>query len=172
MRCWTLRDLGLAAWTDTRTRKKLRHPDHYIHFKLVFINVWANKLLLTWNLTTFFFLPSVSSSPPPCREAPCTMGDEDWYTPEVPESVLELFSSRNWTMDDPSPACMCSCDGKKKMLPDCPAGAGGLPLPEVRARGVVGRYERRTHTFNLYGMLVLHPVNLLINLISWQMFQQ
>uniref|UniRef100_A0A669BVQ2 ATP binding cassette subfamily A member 1 n=1 Tax=Oreochromis niloticus TaxID=8128 RepID=A0A669BVQ2_ORENI len=65
-------------------------------------------------------------------EAPCTMGDEDWYTPEVPESVLELFSSRNWTMDDPSPACMCSCDGKKKMLPDCPAGAGGLPPPEVR----------------------------------------
>lgn len=62
------------------------------------------------------------------------MGDEDWYTPEVPESVLELFSSRNWTMDDPSPACMCSCDGKKKMLPDCPAGAGGLPPPEVRAR--------------------------------------
>uniref|UniRef100_A0A669CID2 P-type phospholipid transporter n=1 Tax=Oreochromis niloticus TaxID=8128 RepID=A0A669CID2_ORENI len=64
-------------------------------------------------------------------EAPCTMGDEDWYTPEVPESVLELFSSRNWTMDDPSPACMCSCDGKKKMLPDCPAGAGGLPPPEM-----------------------------------------
>uniref|UniRef100_A0AAX7VHF3 P-type phospholipid transporter n=1 Tax=Astatotilapia calliptera TaxID=8154 RepID=A0AAX7VHF3_ASTCA len=64
-------------------------------------------------------------------EAPCTMGDEDWYTPEVPESVLELFSSRNWTMDDPSPACMCSCDGKKKMLPDCPAGAGGLPPPEL-----------------------------------------
>lgn len=57
MRCWTLRDLGLAAWTDTRTRKKLRHPEHYIHFKLVFINVWANQLLLTWNLTTFFFYP-------------------------------------------------------------------------------------------------------------------
>lgn len=100
------------------------------------------------------------------------MGDEDWYTPEVPESVLELFSSRNWTMDDPSPACMCSCDGKKKMLPDCPAGAGGLPPPEVRARGVVGGYKRMTHTFNLYGMLILYPVNLLINPPSWQMFQQ
>lgn len=69
------------------------------------------------------------------REAPCTMGDEDWDTPEVPESVQQLFSSRNWTMDDPSPACFCSARGKKKMLPDCPPGAGGLPPPEVRTPG-------------------------------------
>lgn len=65
------------------------------------------------------------------REAPCTMGDEDWNLPEVPESVQELLSSNNWTMENPSPACFCSCDGNKKMLPDCPAGAGGLPPPEV-----------------------------------------
>ncbi|XP_071314730.1 phospholipid-transporting ATPase ABCA1b isoform X1 [Trachinotus anak] len=64
-------------------------------------------------------------------EAPCTLGDEDWNTPDIPESVQQLFSSRNWTMEDPSPACFCSCDGKKKMLPDCPAGAGGLPPPEM-----------------------------------------
>lgn len=70
--------------------------------------------------------------PPGLREAPCTMGDEDWNTPEVPESVQQLFSSNNWTMEDPSPACFCSYDGRKKMLPDCPAGAGGLPPPEVR----------------------------------------
>ncbi|XP_078025720.1 phospholipid-transporting ATPase ABCA1b isoform X1 [Epinephelus lanceolatus] len=68
----------------------------------------------------------------PIPEAPCTMGDEEWKTPEVPESVLQLFSSANWTMEDPSPACFCSCDGKKKMLPDCPAGAGGLPPPEMK----------------------------------------
>uniref|UniRef100_A0A668ANU0 P-type phospholipid transporter n=1 Tax=Myripristis murdjan TaxID=586833 RepID=A0A668ANU0_9TELE len=66
------------------------------------------------------------------HNAPCTMGDEDWSIPEIPESVQQLFSSGNWTMDDPSPACFCSCDGKKKMLPDCPAGAGGLPPPEMR----------------------------------------
>uniref|UniRef100_A0A7N8XZJ3 P-type phospholipid transporter n=1 Tax=Mastacembelus armatus TaxID=205130 RepID=A0A7N8XZJ3_9TELE len=59
-------------------------------------------------------------------EAPCTMGDDNWHIPNVPESVQQLFSSGNWTMEDPSPACVCSCDGKKKMLPDCPAGAGGL----------------------------------------------
>ncbi|XP_044061667.1 phospholipid-transporting ATPase ABCA1b isoform X2 [Siniperca chuatsi] len=68
----------------------------------------------------------------PIPEAPCTMGDEDWQTPDVPESVQQLFSSTNWTMEDPSPACFCSCDGKKKMLPDCPAGAGGLPPPEMK----------------------------------------
>ncbi|XP_039976120.1 phospholipid-transporting ATPase ABCA1b isoform X1 [Xiphias gladius] len=68
----------------------------------------------------------------PIPEAPCTMGDEDWHTPDVPESVQQLFNSRNWTMEDPSPACFCSCDGRKKMLPDCPAGAGGLPPPEMK----------------------------------------
>ncbi|GAA6225610.1 ATP-binding cassette sub-family A member 1-like [Lates japonicus] len=68
----------------------------------------------------------------PIPEAPCTMGDDDWHIPELPESVQQLFSSRNWTMEDPSPACFCSCNGKKKMLPDCPAGAGGLPPPEMK----------------------------------------
>uniref|UniRef100_A0A3P8TRN4 ATP binding cassette subfamily A member 1 n=1 Tax=Amphiprion percula TaxID=161767 RepID=A0A3P8TRN4_AMPPE len=67
----------------------------------------------------------------PIPEAPCTMGDEDWHTPDVPDSVQQLFSSRNWTMEDPSPACFCSCDGRKKMLPDCPPGAGGLLPPEM-----------------------------------------
>ncbi|KAJ3588548.1 hypothetical protein NHX12_012140, partial [Muraenolepis orangiensis] len=66
----------------------------------------------------------------PIPEAPCTMGDENWAAPEVPDSVRQLFNAANWTMDDPSPACHCSCDGKKKMLPDCPAGAGGLPPME------------------------------------------
>lgn len=59
------------------------------------------------------------------------MGDDDWNIPEVPQSVQQLFSSRNWTMEDPSPSCSCTCDGRKRMLPDCPAGAGGLPPPEV-----------------------------------------
>uniref|UniRef100_A0A1A7XIW1 P-type phospholipid transporter n=2 Tax=Iconisemion striatum TaxID=60296 RepID=A0A1A7XIW1_9TELE len=65
-------------------------------------------------------------------EAPCTMGDEDWHTPDVPMSVQEMFSFRNWTMENPSPACFCTCDGKKRMLPECPAGAGGLPPPEIK----------------------------------------
>lgn len=60
------------------------------------------------------------------------MGDEDWSIPEVPESVSDIFRAANWTMDNPSPACECSCDGKKKMLPECPAGAGGLPPPQIK----------------------------------------
>uniref|UniRef100_H3CLI7 ATP binding cassette subfamily A member 1 n=1 Tax=Tetraodon nigroviridis TaxID=99883 RepID=H3CLI7_TETNG len=68
----------------------------------------------------------------PIPEVPCTMGDEDWKVPEVPESLQQLLSSGNWTMENPSPACLCSCEGNKKMLPECPAGAGGLPPPEMK----------------------------------------
>ncbi|XP_024139098.1 phospholipid-transporting ATPase ABCA1 isoform X1 [Oryzias melastigma] len=65
-------------------------------------------------------------------ESPCTMGDEDWHNPDVPESLQQLFSSGNWTMENPSPCCFCASDGRKRMLPDCPAGAGGLPPPEMK----------------------------------------
>lgn len=34
-------------------------------------------------------------------------------------------------MENPSPLCECSCEEKKKMLPECPPGAGGLPPPQV-----------------------------------------
>uniref|UniRef100_A0A4W5NQN0 P-type phospholipid transporter n=1 Tax=Hucho hucho TaxID=62062 RepID=A0A4W5NQN0_9TELE len=60
------------------------------------------------------------------------MGEEDWTIPEVPESLLELFRTGNWTMEEPSPTCACSCDGRKKMLPECPTGAGGLPPPQMK----------------------------------------
>uniref|UniRef100_A0A673GUN9 P-type phospholipid transporter n=1 Tax=Sinocyclocheilus rhinocerous TaxID=307959 RepID=A0A673GUN9_9TELE len=68
----------------------------------------------------------------PITDVPCTMGDEEWSTQEVAESVMDIFTSTNWTMDNPSPACECSCNGKKKMLPECPAGAGGLPPPQIK----------------------------------------
>uniref|UniRef100_A0AAV2KFR8 P-type phospholipid transporter n=1 Tax=Knipowitschia caucasica TaxID=637954 RepID=A0AAV2KFR8_KNICA len=66
-------------------------------------------------------------------DTPCTMGDEEWSVPPVPEDVLEVFSSpSNWSMSEPSPACYCSCDGNKRMLPECPPGAGGLPPPQMK----------------------------------------
>ncbi|XP_035280221.1 phospholipid-transporting ATPase ABCA1-like isoform X1 [Anguilla anguilla] len=65
-------------------------------------------------------------------DAPCTEGDDNWTIPDVPDSLRDIFQNGNWTMENPSPMCECSCDGRKKMLPDCPAGAGGLPPPQMK----------------------------------------
>ncbi|GAA6093024.1 phospholipid-transporting ATPase ABCA1b [Tachysurus ichikawai] len=67
----------------------------------------------------------------PILDVPCTMGEEEWSIPEVPENVWDVFRHENWTMENPSPECECSCAGKKKMLPECPASAGGLPPPQI-----------------------------------------
>ncbi|KAJ8385274.1 hypothetical protein AAFF_G00191510 [Aldrovandia affinis] len=65
----------------------------------------------------------------PMPDTPCTVGEDDWTVLDIPDSVLDIFRNGNWTMENPSPTCECSCDGRKKMLPECPAGAGGLPPP-------------------------------------------
>ncbi|XP_054548976.1 phospholipid-transporting ATPase ABCA7 isoform X1 [Talpa occidentalis] len=51
--------------------------------------------------------------------------------PEVPEEVAEVLASGNWTPEFPSPACQCSRPGARRLLPDCPAAAGGPPPPQV-----------------------------------------
>ncbi|XP_073522622.1 phospholipid-transporting ATPase ABCA1 isoform X2 [Phyllobates terribilis] len=58
---------------------------------------------------------------------PCSGEDAVWRTQFVPESVEEIFLNGNWSMENPSPACECSNENVKKMLPVCPPGAGGLP---------------------------------------------
>ncbi|KAF3838949.1 hypothetical protein F7725_010717 [Dissostichus mawsoni] len=50
----------------------------------------------------------------PIPEAPCTMGDEDWNFPDVPESVQQLFLSSNWTMDNPSPPASAAARGRRR----------------------------------------------------------
>ncbi|MGH0142230.1 UNVERIFIED_CONTAM: hypothetical protein FKN15_019870 [Acipenser sinensis] len=67
----------------------------------------------------------------PIPDTPCMKDDGDWTMPEVPQSVMDIFTNGNWTMENPSPPCECSKDDKKKMLPECPAGAGGLPPPQI-----------------------------------------
>ncbi|TRY77726.1 hypothetical protein DNTS_029105 [Danionella cerebrum] len=62
----------------------------------------------------------------------CPIKDGEWLIPEIPESVQDIFLSGNWSMENPSPMCECSCEGSKKMLPECPAGAGGLPPPQIK----------------------------------------
>ncbi|KAG9486662.1 hypothetical protein GDO78_006835 [Eleutherodactylus coqui] len=58
---------------------------------------------------------------------PCSGEDEEWKTQSVPQFVEDLFLNGNWSMENPSPACECSNENVKKMLPVCPPGAGGLP---------------------------------------------
>uniref|UniRef100_A0A8B9LV16 P-type phospholipid transporter n=1 Tax=Astyanax mexicanus TaxID=7994 RepID=A0A8B9LV16_ASTMX len=54
--------------------------------------------------------------------------------PEIAETVRDMFVTGNWSMDHPSPSCECSCEHSKKMLPECPPGAGGLPPPQVKTQ--------------------------------------
>uniref|UniRef100_A0A8C0G7B1 P-type phospholipid transporter n=1 Tax=Chelonoidis abingdonii TaxID=106734 RepID=A0A8C0G7B1_CHEAB len=66
--------------------------------------------------------------------APCppVSHERGFWTPEVPRSLAEVFQNTNWTPANPSPACECSSRGARKMLPDCPEAAGGLPPPQVQ----------------------------------------
>lgn len=66
-----------------------------------------------------------------CRDVPCLVGEEEWTTAPVPQTITDLFQNGNWTMENPSPTCQCSSEKIKKMLPVCPLGAGGLPPPQV-----------------------------------------
>uniref|UniRef100_A0AAQ4QFF7 P-type phospholipid transporter n=1 Tax=Gasterosteus aculeatus aculeatus TaxID=481459 RepID=A0AAQ4QFF7_GASAC len=65
---------------------------------------------------------------------------DEWSLTDVPQSVTDMFNNGNWSMENPSPLCECSCGGRKKMLPECPAGAGGLPPPQVHTlQNLTGR---------------------------------
>uniref|UniRef100_A0A4W6CX94 ATP-binding cassette, sub-family A (ABC1), member 1A n=1 Tax=Lates calcarifer TaxID=8187 RepID=A0A4W6CX94_LATCA len=68
----------------------------------------------------------------PIPDTPCTAVEDEWSVPQVSQSVKDMFDKGNWTMENPSPLCECSCEGRKRMLPECPAGAGGLPPPQMK----------------------------------------
>uniref|UniRef100_A0AAX7SS08 P-type phospholipid transporter n=1 Tax=Astatotilapia calliptera TaxID=8154 RepID=A0AAX7SS08_ASTCA len=67
----------------------------------------------------------------PIPDIPCTAVQDEWSVPQVSQSVKDMFDKGNWTMQNPSPLCECSCEGRKRMLPECPSGAGGLPPPQL-----------------------------------------
>ncbi|CAL8309859.1 unnamed protein product [Lota lota] len=52
--------------------------------------------------------------------------------PQVPYSSWEMFNRGNWSRRQPSPNCQCSTEEVRRMLPDCPLGAGGLPPPQMK----------------------------------------
>uniref|UniRef100_A0A672JQR7 P-type phospholipid transporter n=1 Tax=Salarias fasciatus TaxID=181472 RepID=A0A672JQR7_SALFA len=64
----------------------------------------------------------------------CMEREEDnTITPQsfVPYSTWQMFSRGNWSRSSPSPDCECSTEDVRRMLPECPVGAGGLPPPQV-----------------------------------------
>ncbi|XP_058514064.1 phospholipid-transporting ATPase ABCA7 isoform X2 [Ochotona princeps] len=65
--------------------------------------------------------PSQCQSPSACQFLP----------PEVPAVVAETLASGNWSPEAPSPACQCSQPGARRLLPECPATAGGPPPPQA-----------------------------------------
>ncbi|KAM3619144.1 uncharacterized protein V6R79_003683 [Siganus canaliculatus] len=63
----------------------------------------------------------------------CTTGRGGLFMrPHVPYSTWQLFSRGNWSKERPSPDCLCSTENTRRMLPDCPQGAGGLPPPQIK----------------------------------------
>ncbi|KAG7282815.1 hypothetical protein CRUP_012204 [Coryphaenoides rupestris] len=52
--------------------------------------------------------------------------------PQVPYNSWEMFNQGNWSQQQPSPQCQCSTEDVRRMLPDCPLGAGGLPPPQMK----------------------------------------
>ncbi|XP_062869316.1 phospholipid-transporting ATPase ABCA1 [Trichomycterus rosablanca] len=52
--------------------------------------------------------------------------------PQISYTTWQFFSKGNWTAENPSPECECSTEEVRRMLPDCPMGAGGLPPPQIK----------------------------------------
>ncbi|NXL55933.1 ABCA4 protein, partial [Chordeiles acutipennis] len=66
----------------------------------------------------------------PLPNYPCNNKPTAWNTPAVHRNISSLLLSQKWSPQNPSPSCKCSTHKKLTMLPECPAGAGGLPPPQ------------------------------------------
>ncbi|KAJ8408338.1 hypothetical protein AAFF_G00257520 [Aldrovandia affinis] len=52
--------------------------------------------------------------------------------PHVSFDTWKLLSQGNWSAGQTSPECQCSTEDVRRMLPDCPEGAGGIPPPQMK----------------------------------------
>ncbi|XP_072701331.1 phospholipid-transporting ATPase ABCA7 [Ciconia boyciana] len=73
--------------------------------------------------------PGFGTKTGPC---PPASHPDGFLTPPAPPALLEALRRGNWTRAEPSPPCLCSGPGARRMLPDCPEGAGGLPPPQMQ----------------------------------------
>uniref|UniRef100_A0A8C8ICA5 P-type phospholipid transporter n=1 Tax=Oncorhynchus tshawytscha TaxID=74940 RepID=A0A8C8ICA5_ONCTS len=65
------------------------------------------------------------------KDPQCLQEEEGIFMrPQILYSTWQLFNRGNWTADKPSPDCECSSEEVRRMLPDCPEGAGGIPPPQ------------------------------------------
>ncbi|XP_075300324.1 phospholipid-transporting ATPase ABCA7 isoform X3 [Opisthocomus hoazin] len=68
----------------------------------------------------------------PTGPCPPASHPDGFSAPPAPPALLEALRVGNWTRAEPSPPCRCSGPGARRMLPECPPGAGGPPPPQVR----------------------------------------
>uniref|UniRef100_A0A8C8BMC0 P-type phospholipid transporter n=1 Tax=Otus sunia TaxID=257818 RepID=A0A8C8BMC0_9STRI len=71
-----------------------------------------------------------NQSVPLHRNYTCNNMPTAWKTPAVHPNLSSILLSQKWSPKNPSPSCKCSTHKKLIMLPECPAGAGGLPPPQ------------------------------------------
>ncbi|XP_034738177.1 phospholipid-transporting ATPase ABCA1 isoform X2 [Etheostoma cragini] len=72
--------------------------------------------------------------------------------PQVSYSTWQMFSRGNWSRDAPSPDCLCSTEDVRRMLPDCPQGAGGMPPPQIKR--LTGDILQNLTSYNISDYLV------------------
>lgn len=94
------------------------------------------------------FTPCSLSRFPQCKAE----RDGLFMRPHVSFTTWQMFSRGNWSRDRPSPDCQCSTEDIRRMLPDCPQGAGGLPPPQVSV--VSGPDHQCRLTGNYFNLLL------------------
>ncbi|KAM8941480.1 phospholipid-transporting ATPase ABCA1-like isoform 1-T2 [Lycaon pictus] len=57
------------------------------------------------------------------RDVPCSVGEEEWTTAPVPQTITDLFQNGNWMMGESLTHLPCSSD-KIKICPCVPWGQG------------------------------------------------
>ncbi|KAM9761903.1 phospholipid-transporting ATPase ABCA1 isoform 1-T1 [Menidia menidia] len=72
--------------------------------------------------------------------------------PQISYSTWQMFSRGNWSRQRPSPECQCSTDDIRRMLPECPEGAGGLPPPQIKR--LTGDVLQNLTSYNISDYLV------------------
>ncbi|KAF7656308.1 hypothetical protein LDENG_00043690 [Lucifuga dentata] len=75
-----------------------------------------------------------------------------YLRPQVSYSTWLMLIHGNWSRERPSPDCQCSAEEIRRMLPDCPEGAGGLPPPQIKR--LTGDILQNLTSYNLSDYLV------------------